>query len=66
MQYPNGNTDAQSKKNYKKEKSRYNDRFLVATTLTPPIQHQKFSTTASPKATPLRRKQCISDDNARS
>jgi hypothetical protein len=34
--------DAQSqKKNYKKEKSRYSDKFLVATVLTPPKPHQK-------------------------
>jgi hypothetical protein len=33
----------QKKKNYKKEKSRYNDLFLVAAVQTPPRQHQKSS-----------------------
>jgi hypothetical protein len=45
IQCPSINTGAQSQKNknYIKEKSRYNDQFLVAAALTPPIQHQKSS-----------------------
>jgi hypothetical protein len=44
MQCPSGNTDAHSQKKeelQKKKKPRYSDKFLIAATLTPPIQHQK-------------------------
>jgi hypothetical protein len=46
-QCPSGNTDAHSQKKeeelQKKKKPRYSDKFLVAATLTPPRQHQKFN-----------------------
>ena len=60
-QSPKGLTDAHSQTKEeeikKKEKSRYRVPVLVATAQPPPKQHLKSNT---PKATPLRRKQCTS------
>jgi hypothetical protein len=39
---PSGNTDThRKKKELQEKKPRYSDKFLVASTLTPPRQHQK-------------------------